>query len=339
MSRDLSALFAEEATKTEQSRILHLITVELYDAITTGITSTLNPSVLTVANAAEFRVGNEVKVKRDYEYPVKRTIVAISGNVVTLNAPLDTLNKTYTISTTVFINIVDSNYDVDYGGVTYLRFPVKFGEMSVSSDGSIDKASIAVANVSREITYYVEKYDGLRNRQIKVKTVFERFLDKKYFLKRERGVFSDDVAYIVGDTVEYDGNKYTAIKESVGEFSLSNFTLTADNEQFASMVNPEADASAHIEDSFIIDNYSYDENVCTFQLDPAIDLSVKLPRRKYTNDSCPWKYRDPTTCGYTGPGVTGETGCPKTLYACKARNNQARFGGFPGITGNRRVYF
>jgi len=257
-------------------------------------------------------------------------------------------------------HIADSNHPLTYKGITYDRFPVKFTGASISSDGSVDKATLVVANVSREIMYYVEAFQGLRNMRVKIKAVYARFLDETY-------VFNADGTVTVAP-------------------------------------NPEVNVDAYVEDEYIIDNYTANEQTVTFQLDPIIDLDIRLPRRRFMVDSCYWNYEDPTTCKYpvnhrigvatvtagstsfmvpTGtwvptPGskfkfyndVTGSVFtvqsydestrsgvlaaastitvvstdvilvgvCPKTFKACKERQNHKNFGGFPGISANRRIF-
>jgi lambda family phage minor tail protein L len=153
------------------------------------------------------------------------------------------------------VNIVDSNYDIKYNEVIYSRFPVAFSDISVSSDGSIMKATLTVANVGREMQAYVEQNKGLRNRRVVVKTVFEKFVDEIYLINED------------------------------GSVSVA--------------VNPDKNLSAFISDEFLIDSYSADETTIQFQLEPVADLQVKVPRRRYTSNSCYWKYKDSETCGYS----------------------------------------
>lgn len=233
------------------------------------------------------------------------------------------------------LNLVDSNYDVKFDNQTYTRFPLKWNPAEMNSDGSISKSSITIANVSREIMYYVEKYKGLRTCRVFVKTVYENVLDEIYYPQSDGTVFTAD--------------------------------------------NPKKNNTAYIEDEFYIDNYTANEQTVTFQLEPIIDLEIRLPRRRYMQDSCYWIYRDVMTCGHafdedyylaTYPDVAASvaskaipsglihyrlsgakegrsyrvlpdsefTSCGKTLADCRARNNQRNFGGFPGISSSRRIY-
>lgn len=118
--------------------------------------------------------------------------------------------------------IVDSNYDVDFAGETYLAFPVKVNPASVNTDGTIDKTSIVVANVSRVMMEYVEVHNGLRNRRVSVKTVYENALDYLYTPNADGTVdkvdnpTKNDKAYLED---EYFIDTYTANEQMI------NFTL------------------------------------------------------------------------------------------------------------------
>jgi lambda family phage minor tail protein L len=59
--------------------------------------------------------------------------------------------------------------------------------------------------------------------------------------------------------------------------------------------------------------------------------------------SCPYVYRDPTTCAYAGSAkfnlnnaavsTLAEDKCAHNLRACEKRGNEANYGGFPGLGG------
>ena len=64
---------------------------------------------------------------------------------------------------------------------------------------------------------------------------------------------------------------------------------------------------------------------------PAIGAIRQIAR------PCQWKYKDPRTCGYTGPEPT----CNKIFESadgCAGRNNQHRYGGFLYDTGKDSLY-
>ena len=55
-------------------------------------------------------------------------------------------------------------------------------------------------------------------------------------------------------------------------------------------------------------------------------LNRRFPVNKYMATSCMWQFKG-AECAYVGV----ETECPRNLSGCIARNNTARFGGFPGL--------
>ena len=55
-------------------------------------------------------------------------------------------------------------------------------------------------------------------------------------------------------------------------------------------------------------------------------LRSRFPRNRYIAQHCNWIFKE-AECTYVG----AETICDRTLDACRAYNNSARFGGFPGL--------
>lgn len=158
------------------------------------------------------------------------------------------------------MSLVDANYDVTYGGVLYQKFPLKFSGVSVSTDGTIDKASITVANVARTLMREIEQYDGLAGCTVSVITVYDKFLDFTYS-------FDADGQLTVTTNSVIDGGT--------------------------------ADANAHIRDEYRIDSYVANEQTISFQLNAVVDFEIKIPRRRFTPFSCYWRFKG-TECGYAG---------------------------------------
>jgi lambda family phage minor tail protein L len=284
MSRALSALFSAESEKLVQKRILRLASIEVSDFgycdVTTG------SAIAQVSEISHYAVDMCVSVV-GASGPLK--IVAVGTGTVTFHKPADA--TLYETPIHGLLNIVDANHDVVFAGIRYMRFPVRFSELQVNSDGSITNSKLSVANVSREIMYYVESENGLRGRQVQMLTVHEVHLDEIYEWDE------------VGDLIVYPNGA------------------------------PRNPAEDFVQEFFTIDGYVATELTVDFNLLPLVDLTVNLPRRKFTKRSCFWRYKDPEECGYTGDLPT----CSKTLEDCKAHDNALRFGGFPGITDTRRV--
>lgn len=77
---------------------------------------------------------------------------------------------------------------------------------------------------------------------------------------------------------------------------------------------------------------SADASWITFTLGTANPFRRRFPRRRLLSEFCNWTFKG-AECGYTGATTT----CNKTLTTCRALNNTARFGGFPGV-GRRGFY-
>jgi len=63
----------------------------------------------------------------------------------------------------------------------------------------------------------------------------------------------------------------------------------------------------------------------TFGLSAPSLYSRRFPRNRIIKNYCRWRFKS-GECGYTGDVET----CAKTIQACRALGNSARYGGFPG---------
>lgn len=292
-------------------------------------------------------------------------------------------------------NIVDSNYPVTYSHRTasgtyttmYSAFPVKFNGTTINSDGSIDKASIVIANVSREIMFYVENNKGLQGCRVAIKTLFENVLDYIYTPNDDGTVSSatnpnaNSTAYM---EEEYQIDTYQASDQVV------NFTL-----------DPIIDLEIRLpRRRFMVDTcyWTYkDPHTCKFTNLAPVGMGMLLAglntfkaaayagglwqpqagtKFVFTNDSAQTVFTVLTTY-VAGGGLSGNRNpdgsktvakavaasemtvspmptstyigpvrlffdagsvCEKTLAACRTRGNEANFGGFPGISGTRKVF-
>ena len=84
MSRNVSALFTEEATSTEQTEFVKLFTLELANTYVFG-TGLLGSSQLTVTKASDFVIGQEFTIDSIEQ---TFTVVDVIGEVLTLSPPL-----------------------------------------------------------------------------------------------------------------------------------------------------------------------------------------------------------------------------------------------------------
>ena len=97
------------------------------------------------------------------------------------------------------------------------------------------------------------------------------------------------------------------------------------------------DPAAVMTDKLYVDGTSSSEETVTFTCKSKFVIkNVVLPNRKYSRE-CSWEYGgnecDPTVAIDYDTYPT----CDYTLTSCRARNNDSRYGGFPGIP-KRGIY-
>lgn len=81
-----------------------------------------------------------------------------------------------------------------------------------------------------------------------------------------------------------------------------------------------------LEEEFSVQSVSYDENWVSFVLTGAVNLFRRVPLRRFLKNFCPFQYKGPE-CKATSTFAT----CDKSFANCRARGNETRFGGEPGI--------
>lgn len=87
------------------------------------------------------------------------------------------------------------------------------------------------------------------------------------------------------------------------------------------------DPDAFIKHVYYVDSYMADQQSVEFTLTSKFDvLEVELPARKFSRNTCGWKFKS-TECGY----IDGETECNKTLARCRELENSPRIGAFPSV--------
>ena len=83
---------------------------------------------------------------------------------------------------------------------------------------------------------------------------------------------------------------------------------------------------AVVEETFVVQSVSSDAMWATFNLGGSLPIMQRFPARRILKDFCPFVYK-----GIECAATSNEVACPKTLVACRARNNSTRFGGEPAI--------
>lgn len=258
---------------------------------------------------------------------------------------------TIEIPNTTDFYFCDSNEDLVYNGITYIKFPCKFNGIEITGDGSLQKASISIANVDRLMEGLVEEYDGLRGLTLRVKTVYAKFLDAGE--SPSTSSHSEEV-YVID---AYSSN------ESAITFTLellTDFTIKIPRRKYLSF-----GCGFKYKDSISCKYLNNGVAIVTGTNTIRVvkQVTTNILNREITVGSTPVPstttqvvtvtavtpydtYYDTITVNttlvfpQTTIVVTSYTTCEKTLKDCKSHNNSINFGGFPGIPNNiRRIYF
>jgi len=70
----------------------------------------------------------------------------------------------------------ESDADVVFDGITYVKFPISFDAIGENNSGEIEKVTLTLSNVSRAIGGYLELYD-LRGKKVSIKLAWLDQLD------------------------------------------------------------------------------------------------------------------------------------------------------------------
>jgi lambda family phage minor tail protein L len=201
---------------------------------------------------------------------------------------------------------------------------------------------------------------------VTIKLTYAKFLDywPEYSIVRSSNANSaavySSLPYRVGDVVTSNASSNVATVTAIqGSTVFFNNTLIGNIPPGSKLlvVNADADSSSYVEYVYAITRLDeLDEFIAKFSLTNWLQyFKMKLPKRKFVNSTCPWRYKGPE-CKYpqsgvgkisgTGPTVTANGYftytnvptldvssdiCAKTLSACTLRRNLINFGGFPGL--------
>ena len=85
-------------------------------------------------------------------------------------------------------------------------------------------------------------------------------------------------------------------------------------------------ADPYLVEEFSIQSTSFSADWVTFTASGAVNLTRRVPERRYLKNFCPFKYKGPE-CKASSSLAT----CNKSLMDCRKRDNAKRFGGEPAI--------
>lgn len=76
------------------------------------------------------------------------------------------------VSDTLTLYLANHPVAVRYQGHDYLPFPITHDEIKEEAQGRLQRLSVRVSNVTREVQYYLEHNDGLRGRSVTLILVY-----------------------------------------------------------------------------------------------------------------------------------------------------------------------
>lgn len=200
---------------------------------------------------------------------------------------------------------------------------------------------------------------------VEVKYTYAKFLDHwpEYSIVRSVSGNSANVysslPYRVGDVITSNTTSNTATVTRIEGNSVYFDTVLEPIGSGAKLliVNPDADPSSFVEYQFVISRLDeLNEITAKFSLTNWLQyFKLRLPKRKFYDTTCPWKYRGPE-CKYPQNGSDTIVGsnpplsangyftfqnfptanvsqdiCNKSVSACALRKNLINFGGFPNV--------
>lgn len=119
--------------------------------------------------------------------------------------------------------------------------------------------------------------------------------------------------------------------------SITTFAKYLPSGSTADYIGETPDNYACLTEKLYVDGVSSSDEAVTFSCKSKFVIkNIVLPNRKYSRE-CSWTYGD-SYCDPDGNvDYTTYPTCDYTLTQCRARDNDARFGGFPGIP-KRGIY-
>lgn len=186
---------------------------------------------------------------------------------------------------------------VVWAGNEYYPMPITAEGYEVSSQGTLPKPKMTIANTDGLLSAIVRNYKDLIGCKVTRIRTYARYLDAVNFS---------------------EGNE---LADSTAELPRDIY--------------------------FVNRKVSEDKKVIQFELAPLMEVQgIMIPRRQVIGDLCLFKYRDPDSCRYTGPGFDRDNNptsnpaldrCNHKVSGCFCRhpNSPMPFGNFPGASLGR----
>lgn len=96
-----------------------------------------------------------------------------------------------------YLRFTGIGHEVTFDGITYVPFAISHGSIVENISGRVENVDLQLGNVSREMQYYLDNYDGLKGKQVSIKLVWKESLD-------DTECFIENVYYVESSMAEKD---------------------------------------------------------------------------------------------------------------------------------------
>jgi len=93
--------------------------------------------------------------------------------------------------------------DIVFDGQLYTKYAIRHNQVRESLDSSVSKVNLEIANVDRNIQYYLENYNGLRDAQVNILQIFHdevtdpQVVDSMTFFIADVSVNDNDAGFVL----------------------------------------------------------------------------------------------------------------------------------------------
>lgn len=272
-------------------------------------------------------------------------IIIEKNKLASPNPWLILLEITLTDTDATILRFVRNTEDVIFEGNTYTAFPFEIEPTKQGSKGEIPTITLSVSNITRVLQTYLDELEGGIGSTVKIIVINTKHLSEDY---SELEMIFDVIA--CHSTVQwvvftlgapnplrqrFPLERYLALHCSFvfesAECSYIGKTITG----ITKAANAKVSVTSHpfsVDDNIkfvdVVGMTEINEQIgVVVNADPDADgnaFTVNIDSTGYTS--------------YSSGGKAGFASCSRTLANCKERENQTRFGGFPGIrSGSVRI--
>ncbi|BCS54043.1 hypothetical protein [Geobacter sp. SVR] len=323
----LAPLFAEETAQASQSRLFQLIT--LYITTADGDIEEFNIADSNFPIAYTHKTASGEYTVTYAAFPVKFAGATISSDGTIDKATISVANVSREI-----MSYIEDSKGLQGSKVAVKTVYEKFLDFiyTVNPDGTVDEVENSEANSSAylEEEYQIDTYQATEQL---VNFTLDPIIDLEIKVPRRR--FMVDTCYwtyMDPHTCKYEGQ---TVLGNVTVYGGSSFSVNAVNgvkwqPVIGTKFSFEDDPSA----VFTVSSVTYKGGTRS----ATVTTGGKTVYKPVVSADGLLTGPNVTRSGDVILHTSSEKVCEKTLAACQLRKNEANFGGFPGISGSRRIF-